>query len=90
MLLEATTIHKDIVKVNNYILIEHIKENLAYQPLKVWGGIGEPKGHHRPLKETISGQKCTMMLVLQGDASLMAPHGQVYLQKIACCKQTIK
>ena len=34
MLLEATTIHKDIVKVYNYVLIEHIKENLVYQPLK--------------------------------------------------------
>ena len=34
MLLEATTIHEDIVKVHNYILIEHIKEDLVYQPPK--------------------------------------------------------
>ena len=25
MLLEATTIHKDIVEVHNYVLIEHIE-----------------------------------------------------------------
>ena len=29
MLLEATTINEDIVKVHNYILIEHIKEDLV-------------------------------------------------------------
>ena len=34
MLLEATTIHKDIVKVHNYIPIEHIKEDLVHQPSK--------------------------------------------------------
>ena len=30
MLLEATTILKDIVKVHNYILIEHIEEDLVH------------------------------------------------------------
>ena len=34
MLLEAMTIHKDIVEVYNYILIEHIKEDLVHQPLE--------------------------------------------------------
>ena len=34
VLLEATTIHKYIVEVHNYILIEHIKEDLVHQPLK--------------------------------------------------------
>ena len=30
----GTTIHKDVVKVYDYILIEHIKEDLIYQPLE--------------------------------------------------------
>ena len=81
MLLEAMTIHKDIFEVHNYILIEHIKENWVHQPLEGLWGVGEPEGHHCPLKETISGQKCTMMLVLRGDPDLMVPCGQVYLQK---------
>ena len=34
MLLEATTIHKDIIEVHNYILIEHIEEDLVDLPLK--------------------------------------------------------
>ena len=34
MLLEATTIHEDTFKVHNYVLIEHIEEDLVYQPLK--------------------------------------------------------
>ena len=34
VLLEATTIYKDIVEVHNYVLIKHIEENLAHQPLK--------------------------------------------------------
>ena len=34
VLLEATTIHKDIVEVYNYILIEHIDEDLVHQPLE--------------------------------------------------------
>ena len=34
MLLEATTIHEDIIKVYNYVLMEHIKEDLVHQPLK--------------------------------------------------------
>ena len=34
MLLEATIIYKDIVKVHNYVLIEHIEEHLVHQPLK--------------------------------------------------------
>ena len=34
MLLEDTTIHEDIVKIHNYILIKHIEENLVHQPLE--------------------------------------------------------
>ena len=34
MLLEATNIHEDIIKVHNYILIKHIKEDLGHQPLE--------------------------------------------------------
>ena len=30
MLLEATTIHKDIVEVHNYVLIKHIEEDLVH------------------------------------------------------------
>ena len=34
VLLEATTIHEDVIEVYNYILIKHIKENLVHQPLE--------------------------------------------------------
>ena len=34
MLLEATTIHEDIIEVHNYVLIEYIEENLVHQPLE--------------------------------------------------------
>ena len=34
VLLEVTTIHKDIIEVYYYILIEHIKEYLVRQPLE--------------------------------------------------------
>ena len=34
VLLEATTIHKDVGEVYYYILIEHIKEDLVHQPLE--------------------------------------------------------
>ena len=34
MLLEATTIHEDIVEVHNYVLIKHIEEYLVHQPSK--------------------------------------------------------
>ena len=34
VLLDATTIHEDIIKVHNYVLIKHIKENLVHQPLE--------------------------------------------------------
>ena len=34
VLLEATTIYKDIVEVHNYVLIKHIEEDLVHQPLK--------------------------------------------------------
>ena len=34
VLLEATTIHKNVIKVYYYILIEYIKEYLAPQPLE--------------------------------------------------------
>ena len=34
MLLEATTIHEDIVEVHNFVLIEHVKEDLVHQLLK--------------------------------------------------------
>ena len=34
VLLEATTIYKDVIKVHYYILIEHIKEDLDHQPLE--------------------------------------------------------
>ena len=54
MLLEATTIHKDIVKVYNYILVEHINKDLFHQLLKVCWGVGKPEGHCCPLKETIA------------------------------------
>ena len=30
------------------------------------------------------------MLVVRSGFDLMVPRGQVYLQKVACCKQTIK
>ena len=33
VLLEATTIYKDFIKVYYYILIKHIKEDLVHQPL---------------------------------------------------------
>ena len=79
MLLEATTIHEDIVEVHNYVLMEHIAEDLVHQPLEGRWSIGEPEGHHCPLKKTISGQKSTTMLMLRGDPDLMIPHSQVYL-----------
>ena len=34
MLLEGATIHEDIVEVHNYVLIEHIEEDLVHQPLE--------------------------------------------------------
>ena len=34
VLLEATTIHKDVVEVYYYILIEHIEKDLVHQPLE--------------------------------------------------------
>ena len=34
VLLEATTIHEDLVEVYNYVLIKHIKEDLVHQPLE--------------------------------------------------------
>ena len=34
VILEATTIYKDVVKVHYYIIIEHIEEDLVYQPLE--------------------------------------------------------
>ena len=34
VLLEATTIHKDVIEVYYYILIEHIEEDLVHQPLE--------------------------------------------------------
>ena len=34
MLLEATTIQEDIVEAHNYIVMEHIEEDLVHQPLK--------------------------------------------------------
>ena len=34
VLLEVTTIHKDVVKVYHYILIEDIKKDLLHQPLE--------------------------------------------------------
>ena len=34
VLLEATTIHNDIIEVYNYILVEHIEEDLVYQSLE--------------------------------------------------------
>ena len=34
VLLEATTIYKDIIEVHNYVMIEHVEEHLVYQPLK--------------------------------------------------------
>ena len=79
MLLEATTIHEDIIEVHNYVLIKHIKEDLVHQPLEGCWSIGKPKGHHCPLKEPLSAQEHTTMLALQGDPDLMVPRGQVYL-----------
>ena len=74
MLLEAKNIQKNIIKVHNYVLIKHIEENLVHQPLEGWWGVGEPEGHHCPLKKTISGQKSAIMLMLRRDPDLMAPH----------------
>ena len=34
MLLEAITIHKDIIEVHNYLLIKHIKEELGLSIFK--------------------------------------------------------
>ena len=34
VLLEATTIYKDIIEVYNYVLIKHIEEDLVHQSLK--------------------------------------------------------
>ena len=79
MLLEAITIHKDIVKVHNYILIKHIEENLVHQTFKRLMGRNEPEVHYHPLKETIFGHKYTAVLVLWGDPDLMVSHGQVFL-----------
>ena len=57
VLLKAATIYKDIIKVHNYVLIEHVKKDLVHQTLKGWWSVGEPEGHHHPLKKAISGQK---------------------------------
>ena len=34
VLLEATTIYKDVTKVHYDILVEHIEEDLVHQPLE--------------------------------------------------------
>ena len=34
VLLEATTIHKDVIEIYYFILIKHIEEDLVCQPLK--------------------------------------------------------
>ena len=56
MLLEATTIHKDIIEVYYYKLIEQIEENLVYQLLEGWRAISEPKRHHYLFEKIISDQ----------------------------------
>ena len=39
-------IHQDIIQVHDYRDINHIGEDIIYEPLEAGQGVGEPLRHH--------------------------------------------
>ncbi len=83
-------IDQDIIKVNSYRLIEHVKEHSVHQALKTAGGVTQSKRHNAELKKSKLGEKSGLVLIPWLDLHLVVTLGKVQLGKYSSTLQLIQ
>jgi hypothetical protein len=86
------TFRKDqyVVNEDHDKLVQFFHENHVHQVPEVSGGIGQPKGHHQILIETISGGESGLCYIFITDLNLMIAKMKVNLRENLCSNQLIK
>ena len=79
MLLRIIGVYQDIIQVYDYGDINHIGEDVVHEPLETRRGVGEPLGHHQPLKRPILGPEGGFPFVAIDDVDEMVSVSQVDL-----------
>ena len=79
VLLWIVGVYQDIIQVYDYGDVNHIGEDVIHEPLEPCRGIGEPLGHHKPLKRPISHLEGGFPFVAIGSADKVVGVPQVDL-----------
>ena len=79
VLLRIVGVYQDIIQVYNYGDVNHVGEDVVHEPLETHWGIGEPLGHHQPLKRPIPGLEGGLPFIAIGDADEVVGVSQVNL-----------
>ena len=77
MLFGAVGIHQESIQVDDYRDVNHVGKDIIHEPLETSWGVGEPLGHHQPLKGPISGPESGFSFVTIGDTDEMVGMSQV-------------
>ena len=56
-------IDKDVVKVDDYADIEHVREDVVHESLKSGWRISESKRHDLPFKQSVVGLECSLPFI---------------------------
>ena len=79
VLLWIVGVYQDIIQVYHYGDVNHVGEDVVHEPLETCRGIGEPLGHHQPLKRPIPGPESGLPFVTIGDVDEVVGMSQVNL-----------
>ena len=79
MLLWIVGVYQDVIQVYNYGDVNHISEDVVHEPLEPCQGVGEPLGHHKPLKRPVSSPEGGLPFVAISNADKVVGVSQVNL-----------
>ena len=79
VLLWIVGVYQDIIQVYDYGDVNHVSKDVVHEPLETCWGIGEPLGHHQPLKRPMLGPEGGLPFVAIGDADEVVGMSQVDL-----------
>jgi hypothetical protein len=81
---------RDVVNEDNNKLVQLFHENKVHQVHKMSGGIGQTKGHHQILTETVSSGESNIWDIFFMDLNLRIARMKVNLRENLCSNQLIK
>src|SRR3979490_840139 len=70
--------------------VEEVREDVVHEALKCCGGVGESKGHHAPLKGSVSGSEGSFPFVTFADSNEVVGMLEINFGEYPSLSRTVK